>query len=140
MANSIVVIGSLNMDFVLAVERLPLPGETILGHGFQTIPGGKGANQAYAAAKLAGAGTAVRMIGRVGADGFGTALKQNLSGVGVDIRAVLETDAEATGVACIHVDDAGQNSITVAPGANGALSPSDIQSGRWALENARCLL
>ena len=140
MANSIVVIGSLNMDFVLAVERLPLPGETILGRNFRTIPGGKGANQAYAAAKLAGGGTLVRMIGRVGADSFGTALKQNLAGAGVDIRGVLETDAEATGVACIHVDDAGQNSITVAPGANGILSAFDISSESWALEGARCVL
>jgi ribokinase len=140
MANSIVVIGSLNMDFVLAVERLPLPGETILGHGFRTIPGGKGANQAYAAAKLARNGTVVKMIGRIGADSFGKALKDNLAGVGVDVRTVLETDSEASGVACIHVDDAGQNSITVAPGANGVLSPRDIDSQRWALDGSRCVL
>src|SRR5580700_3956524 len=118
MSNSIVVIGSLNMDFVIAVDRLPLPGETILGRNFRVIPGGKGANQAYAAAKLAGSGTVVRMLGRVGADSFGRALKANLSTIGVDISAVLETDSEATGVACIHVDNEGQNSITVAPGAN----------------------
>jgi ribokinase len=140
MANSIVVIGSLNMDFVLAVERLPLPGETILGHGFRTIPGGKGANQAYAAARLARDETVVRMIGRIGTDSFGKALKDNLAGVGVDVRAVLETDSEASGVACIHVDDAGQNSITVAPGANGVLSAGDIDSERWALNGARCVL
>ena len=79
MPDSIVVIGSLNMDFVLAVDRLPLPGETILGRDFRTIPGGKGANQAYAAAKLAGADTTVRMLGRVGADSFGAALKKNLA-------------------------------------------------------------
>lgn len=140
MANSIVVIGSLNMDFVIAVDRLPLPGETILGRNFRTIPGGKGANQAYAAAKFAGSGTAVRMMGRIGVDSFGSALKRNLADVGVDVQAVLETQTEATGVACIHVDDAGQNSITVAPGANGALSASDIDSQRWALEGARCVL
>ena len=149
MANSplpstIVVIGSLNMDFVIAVDRLPLPGETILGRNFRMIPGGKGANQAYAAAKLAGSGpghgTAVRMLGRVGADSFGNALKANLAGVGVDISGVLETESEATGVACIHVDAAGQNSITVAPGANGALSAGDIDSERWALAGARCVL
>jgi ribokinase len=140
MANSIVVIGSLNMDFVIAVHRLPLPGETILGRNFRVIPGGKGANQAYAAAKLAGSGTAVRMMGRVGADSFGAALKANLAGAGVDIGAVLETDSEATGVACIHVDDAGQNSITVAPGANGVLSAGDIQSQRQAVNGARCVL
>jgi ribokinase len=140
MANSIVVIGSLNMDFVLAVERLPMPGETILGHGFRTIPGGKGANQAYAAAKLARNGTVVKMIGRIGADSFGTALKENLAAMGVDVRAVLETDSEASGVACIHVDDAGQNSITVAPGANGVLSAHDVDSQRWAMDGARCVL
>jgi ribokinase len=140
MANSIVVIGSLNMDFVLAVERLPLPGETILGNGFRTIPGGKGANQAYAAAKLARSGTLVKMIGRIGADSFGKALKENLAAVGVDVRGVLETDSEASGVACIHVDDAGQNSITVAPGANGSLSARDIDSQRRALDGARCVL
>jgi len=137
---AIVVIGSLNMDFVIAVDRLPLPGETILGRNFRTIPGGKGANQAYAAAKLAPGGTAVRMIGRVGSDSFGQALKAHLAGAGVDIRAVLETNSEATGVACIHVDDAGQNSITVAPGANGVLSPADIDSERGALAGARCVL
>ena len=140
MVNSIVVIGSLNMDFVLNVERLPLPGETILGRNFRMIPGGKGANQAYAAAKLAGSGSVVRMVGRVGADSFGNALKANLAGVGVDVSAVLETDSEATGVACIHVDDAGQNSITVAPGANGVLSVADMYSERWALDGARCVL
>jgi ribokinase len=140
MANSIVVIGSLNMDFVLAVERLPLPGETILGRNFRTFPGGKGANQAYAAAKLAASGTAVRMIGRIGADAFGNALKVNLAGAGVDVRAVLETASEASGVACIQVDDTGQNSITVAPGANGVLSADDIHAERWALDGARCVL
>jgi len=128
------------MDFVLSVDRLPLPGETILGRNFRVMPGGKGANQAYAAAKLAGRGTVVRMLGRVGADSFGKALKANLSAIGVDISAVLETDSVATGVACIHVDNAGQNSITVAPGANGVLSRGDIDSERWALDGARCVL
>jgi ribokinase len=140
MASSIVVIGSLNMDFVFDVERLPMPGETILGRGFRTIPGGKGANQAYAAAKLSGDGTAVRMLGRVGADSFGNALKANLAQTGVDIRAVLETASEATGVACIHVDKAGQNSITVAPGSNSVLSPEDVDSASWAFEDARSVL
>jgi ribokinase len=144
MADSIVVIGSLNMDFVIAVDRLPLPGETILGHSFRVVPGGKGANQAYAAAKLAGSGPgsgmSVRMLGRVGVDSFGAALKANLAGVGVDVSPVLETESEATGVACIHVDAAGQNSITVAPGANGVLSDGDIDSERWALAGARCVL
>ncbi len=138
--SAIVVIGSLNMDFVLNVDRLPLAGETILGRNFRVIPGGKGANQAYAAAKLAGSGTKVRMLGRIGADSFGKALKANLADIGVDVGSVLETDSEASGVACIHVDDAGQNSITVAPGANGVLSSDDIDSERGALDGARCVL
>jgi ribokinase len=140
MAESIVVVGSLNMDFVLAVDHLPLPGETILGRNFRTIPGGKGANQAYAAAKLARSDTPVRMLGRVGADSFGGSLKRNLADVAVDVRAVLETSSEATGVACILVDDAGQNSITVAPGANAVLSPDDLNSASEAFEHARCVL
>jgi ribokinase len=140
MANSIVVIGSLNMDFVIDVERLPLPGETILGRNFRTIPGGKGANQAYAAAKLAGNSTSVRMVGRVGADSFGSALRGNLAAVHVDVGAVLETDSEATGVACIHVDRAGQNSITVAPGANGVLMGGDLASASRAFDGVRCVL
>jgi ribokinase len=140
MSSVIVVMGSLNMDFVIGVDRLPLPGETILGRNFRMIPGGKGANQAYAAARLAGSGTPVRMIGRVGADSFGSALKASLASVGVNVDAVLETNSEATGVACIHVDDAGQNSITVAPGANGVLSANDIRSQSRALEGARCVL
>jgi ribokinase len=138
--SSIVVIGSLNMDFVFSVDRLPLPGETILASGFRTVPGGKGANQAHAAAKLALDGTAVRMVGLVGMDSFGNALKASLTDVGVDVGAVADTVAEATGVAFIHVDDAGQNSITVAPGANGVLSARDIDSQRWALDGARCVL
>jgi ribokinase len=140
MSPSIVVIGSLNMDFVLSVERLPLPGETILGHGFRMVPGGKGANQAHVAAKLATNGTGVRMVGLVGMDSFGNALKASLTDVGVDVRGVVDTVAEATGIAFIHVDDAGQNSITVAPGANGVLSARDIASQRWVLDGARCVL
>jgi ribokinase len=138
MPGSILVVGSLNMDFVFSVDRLPLPGETVLGRDFQTVPGGKGANQAFAAGKLARNGTPVRMIGRVGADSFGAALKASLAGV--DVTPVLDTAAAATGVACIHVDNAGQNSITVAPGANALLSPSDIAKERRAFDGTRCVL
>jgi ribokinase len=138
MPGSIVVVGSLNMDFVFSVDRLPLPGETVLGRDFQTVPGGKGANQAFAAGKLARNWTPVRMIGRVGDDSFGAALKANLASV--DVTPVLDTAAAATGVACIHVDNAGQNSIAVAPGANALLSPSDIAKERWAFDGARCVL
>ena len=124
MPASIVVAGSLNMDFVVRVESLPLPGETVLGAGFRTIPGGKGANQACAAGRLGGR---VRMIGRVGDDPFGAQLKEDLAAAVVDVREVRVTDATPTGVALILVDASGQNQIVVAPGANAALSPSDIE-------------
>lgn len=114
----IVVVGSLNMDLVLAVPRIPAPGETLLGEGFAMLPGGKGANQAYAAARLAGEGTHVAMAGKVGADVFGERLRNNLAAVGVNVAAVGESQREATGVATITVDAAGQNAIVVAPGAN----------------------
>ena len=88
MKPAIVVAGSLNMDFVVSVDELPAPGETVLGRNFQMIPGGKGANQACAAAKLGGQSVAVRMIGRVGYDVFGDHLKASLSAAGVDVTAV----------------------------------------------------
>src|SRR5215469_14131472 len=102
------------MDFVVSMDRLPGPGETVLGRDFQMIPGGKGANQAYAAGRLGGASVAVRMIGRVGYDLFGDQLKASLSAAGVDVSAVHATKASATGVALIWVDRQGQNSIVVA--------------------------
>src|SRR5881397_3901930 len=106
MPASIVVVGSLNMDFVAQVEHLPLPGETVLGSGFRTIPGGKGANQACAAARLGGR---VRMVGRVGDDVFGVQLRESLDASGVDVASVRVTNGEATGVALIFVDARGQN-------------------------------
>jgi len=120
----IAVFGSLNMDFVVRVERLPTVGETVLGSGFVTLPGGKGANQAYAAARL---GAAVRMIGAVGKDVLGTRLKQSLASVGVDISLVKES-AEPTGVALISVDSKGQNTIVVSPGANGTVPAPDASA------------
>ena len=88
MKPAVVVIGSLNMDFVVSVDHLPAPGETVLGHGFQMIPGGKGANQACAAGKLGAGWVDVRMIGRVGYDVFADHLKASLSAAGVDVSAV----------------------------------------------------
>ncbi len=113
----IAVFGSLNMDFVVRVERLPAAGETVSGSGFLTLPGGKGANQAYAAAKL---GARVRMIGAVGADTLGERLKHNLISVGVDVSLV-RNSTEPSGVALISVDAQGQNTIVVSPGANGTV-------------------
>ena len=119
----ILVIGSLNMDFVVQVEKLPLPGETIKGRDFSLIPGGKGANQAVAAARLGGR---TRMVGRVGQDGFGATLKDELSSAGVDASQVRPTDGVATGVALILVEREGQNQITIAAGANDRLEAADL--------------
>lgn len=123
---AIVVLGSLNMDFVVTVEHLPAPGETVLGRDFQMIPGGKGANQACAAGKLSRSNP-VRMAGRVGYDLFADHLKASLAAASVDVSAVIATRSQPTGVALIWVDNAGQNSIVVASGANHAFLPPDVE-------------
>jgi ribokinase len=136
---SIVVTGSLNMDFVVQVDRLPAPGETTLGDNFQMIPGGKGANQANAAGRLAGAGK-VQMIGCVGEDPFADHLKRSLTASGVDVSAVSTCAGQATGVALIWVESSGQNSIVVASGANNAMTPEGVESERKLFDNAACAL
>ena len=125
MRASIIVVGSLNMDFVAQVATLPMPGQTVLGSGFRTIPGGKGANQACAAGKLGGQ---VRMVGRVGDDVFGRQLRDELESVGVDVSGVRVTPQTASGVALIFVQARGQNQIVVAPGANATLAVSDVET------------
>jgi ribokinase len=137
---TIVVVGSLNMDFVVAVDRLPSPGETVLGRDFQMIPGGKGANQACAAARLATDSVRVRMVGRVGNDTFGDHLKASLSAAGVDVSAVNAARSHPTGVALISVDDSGQNSIVVASGANHALIASEVEAMRSVVRGAGLVL
>ena len=137
---TLVVVGSLNMDFVVAVDRLPSPGETVLGRDFQMIPGGKGANQACAAARVGGKSVAVRMVGRVGYDVFADHLKASLSAAGVDVSAVHATRAHPTGVALIWVESAGQNSIVVASGANHALAAADTEAMRSVFRGARFAL
>lgn len=124
------------MDFVVKVHHLPAPGETVLGSGFQMIPGGKGANQACAAGKLAGTGTVARMVGRVGYDVFADQLKASLAAAGVDVSYVHATKSQPTGVALIWVDTTGQNSIVVASGANHALLASEIENMRPAFRGA----
>jgi ribokinase len=136
MSKPIVVLGSLNMDFVVQMDKLPLPGQTISGRGFQMLPGGKGANQAYAVGRLGGRG---KMIGRVGKDVFGEQLKSNLESAGVDTQGVQVTDGESTGVALILVEAGGQNQIVVVPGANGTLRPHDVQAN-WEVFNDGYLL
>lgn len=137
---AIVVVGSLNMDFVVRVDRLPAPGETVLGDDFRMIPGGKGANQAYAAGKLGEPRVRARMIGRVGCDLFADHLKASLAAGGVDVSAVHATRAQPTGVALIWVDRAGQNSIVVASGANAALAQSEVEAMRDTMRGARFAL
>jgi ribokinase len=139
MKSGIVVVGSLNMDFVVTVERLPAAGETVLGRDFQMIPGGKGANQACAAGKLAKTNP-VKMIGRVGYDVFADHLKASLAAAGVDVSAVAGTRSEPTGTAFIWVDQQGQNSIVVASGANFAFPPKEVEALRPAFRNASFVL
>lgn len=123
MAN-IIVVGSLNADLVVRTPRFPQPGETISGEDLQIIPGGKGANQAVAAARQ---GTPTAMVGRVGRDSFGPDLINNLKQNGVD-TAHVQTDPEsATGTAIIIVDTNGQNSIVLSPGGNGKVTPADVE-------------
>jgi ribokinase len=140
MKPALVVIGSLNMDFVVTVENLPIPGETVLGSKFQMIPGGKGANQACAAAKTGAGSVKVKMIGRVGNDVFADHLKNSLSAAGVDVSTVLSTDSEPTGIAMIWVDHKGQNSIVVASGANHALPCTEVQAMRSTIRGAKAVL
>jgi ribokinase len=120
--SKIIVIGSVNMDLIALSDRLPIAGETITGTRFLTEPGGKGANQAYAAAKLGGE---VAFFGRIGSDEFGASMRANLEAVGCDVSG-LQTAAGASGIAVILVSNAGQNSIVVVPGANRLYLPSDV--------------
>jgi ribokinase len=135
-----VVAGSLNMDFVVTVDRLPSAGETMLGRDFRMIPGGKGANQACAAGKLGGDSVAVRLIGRVGCDVFADHLKASLAAAGVDVTAVHATRSQPTGVALIWVDRQGQNSIVVASGANHELAAGDVEAMRKSFRGAAVAL
>ena len=118
------MLGSLNMDLVVTVPHLPRPGETVLGEGLGRYPGGKGANQAVAAARLGGQ---VAMVGRVGADDFGSELIENLKSNGVDASGVEHDSTAVTGAALIYVGPDGQNMIAVAPGANGRLDAADAE-------------
>ena len=133
----IVIVGSLNMDLVVQVPTIPAPGETVLGNNFATIPGGKGANQAVAAARL---GANVSLIGRVGADAFGEQLLANAQKEGIDVTHVGCDPNAASGVAMISVDARGQNSIAVASGANYCLTAAHVREAWAALENVDLLV
>jgi ribokinase len=125
---NILVVGSLNADLVVRAPRFPQPGETISGEDLQVIPGGKGANQAVAAARL---GANVSMLGRVGKDNFGDFLLDNLKSNYVDTSLIQHDDA-STGTATIIVDSNGQNSIVLSAGANGKVSSSDVEHASFS--------
>lgn len=137
MNSKIVVVGSLNMDLVACAPRIPVAGETISGHTFLSLPGGKGANQAYAAARL---GARVAMLGRLGDDDLGRQLQKNLASAGCDVSGVLVTEGCTTGIALIFVDDSGQNSIVIVAGANGRLSTEDIAASAKLFDGAGTVL
>jgi len=137
MKPSLVVIGSANMDLVVRSAHIAAPGETVLGEAFRQIPGGKGANQAVAAARL---GAAVTFVGRVGNDLFGEALRAGMQADGIG-TTYLQTDPnEPTGVALIGVDAHGQNAITVASGANFQVSAADIDQVLPTIRQAAAIL
>jgi ribokinase len=129
----IVVIGSINTDFVLRTPHIPSPGETVVGSDLLTIPGGKGANQAVAAARLGGL---VHMVGRVGEDAFGVRLREGLAANGVNVDHVKLTPGVASGCASILVDRRGENSIVVSPGANAKLTPEDVEQAGELIRGA----
>ncbi|WP_396330347.1 ribokinase [Burkholderia anthina] len=133
----IAVVGSVNVDLVTHAPRLPVPGETLLGTMFQTVHGGKGANQAVAAARL---GASVAMIGCVGDDAFGTRLHGALAAERIDVTHLHRIEGEATGVATITVDAHGANSIVVVPGANDRLDIARIDVARDTIAAAALMV
>ncbi len=136
MQKPIVVVGSLNLDLVARVDRLPSRGETMIGADFKTYCGGKGANQAVALARL---GAEVKMIGKLGSDIFASQLREGMEQAGVDISSV-ESVAGSSGTALITTSNGGDNTIVVIPGANAALLPEDIDRHREQIEHASMVL
>lgn len=137
MSQKVIVVGSLSMDLVLTVPRLPLVGETIKGDSFSNFVGGKGNNQALAAAKL---GASVAMLGLLGKDNYGDIVLGNLQQNNVDCRHMLRTDKTGTGIANIWVGPAGENVIVIIPNANGALSPQLVEENKAIFDDAAVLL
>jgi len=134
----VVVLGSLNMDLVVKTRRLPRPGETVAGQEFRMVPGGKGANQAVAVARLGGR---VAMVGRVGPDAFGETLRAGMLRQGVNVDHVLVDEASTTGIALILVDGrTGENSIAIVAGANGRVSLDDLTRAEPLFQEARALV
>ena len=135
-SGGVVVVGSLNADLMIYCDRLPQPGETVTGSGFAISPGGKSANQAVAAGRL---GAAVRLIGAIGDDANGAMLMDSLGVAGVDASLVRRHPTEPTGVALISVDAAAENTIVIAPGANGTLTPDDLDRATFTGAAVVCL-
>jgi ribokinase len=136
-SSPILVVGSSNTDMVIKLDRLPKPGETILGGLFCSVPGGKGANQAVAAAR---AGGRVTFIARLGRDRFGDAALAGFRADGVKVNYVVRDPSSPSGVALIFVGRDGENSIAVAPGANGNLAAADLRKARKAFREASIVL
>lgn len=133
----VAVVGSVNVDCVVAVEKRPLPGETVLARAFEVHPGGKGANQAVAAAR---AGAVVELIGRVGDDDNGGNRSAELAAEGVGNKYLTIAPSEVTGMAFVTLTPDGENSIVVVPGANATLTPRDVQDARGVLASCAVLL
>ncbi|MCY3649915.1 MAG: ribokinase [Acidimicrobiaceae bacterium] len=133
----VAVVGSANLDLVVEVETIPVAGETVLGGDLRLIPGGKGANQAAAAARL---GRRVAMIGRVGDDDAGRTLRSAMDSAGVDTSRLLATEGTPSGTALIAVGADGDNAIVVSPGANGRLSSADVEGAAGVLAAADVVL
>ena len=129
--------GSANLDLVVAVDTVPVAGETVLGGDLRRVPGGKGANQAVAAARL---GRRVAMIGRVGDDDAGTMLRASMDSAGIDTTCLLTTEGTPSGTALIAVGADGDNAIVVSPGANSRLSAADVEGAADALGAAEAVL
>jgi len=134
---SITIVGSFMTDLMSRTPRMPVPGETVCGGPFKVGPGGKGSNQAVAAARL---GAKVRIVVRLGADIFGDKALENLRNERVDTTYVIRDDTSHTGAALIVVDDAGENMIVVAPGVNSNLSIGDVEQAKEAIYNSDVLL
>ncbi|MFP3849075.1 ribokinase [Pseudomonas sp. W5-01] len=137
MQAKVVIVGSLNMDLVTRAPRLPRAGETLAGQSFVTVPGGKGANQAVAAARL---GASVAMVGCVGDDAYGEQLRAALLAEGIDCQAVTRVAGESTGVALIVVDDSSQNAIVIVAGGNGHVTASVVDSFDALLSQAEVII
>ncbi|WP_113720283.1 ribokinase [Aeromonas salmonicida] len=135
--NRLVVLGSVNADHVLRVPHFPRPGETLTGHSYQVVPGGKGANQAVAAARL---GAPVSFIARIGDDAIGQQMRQGFEQDGIDVSAVELDETLPTGIAIIYVSDEGENSIGISAEANGALSPAMAKRHEAMIADAHTLL